>query len=79
MSLADAKEKMEHQCKYYNEERPHGAIGSKPLDHDARASENSSFRRSKEWSQSKSTRDSIHRWMKVGAQANAVEARQSEH
>jgi hypothetical protein len=69
---------MEDQRKYYNEERPHGAIGSKPLNHDARASETSSFRRSKEWSQSKSTRDPIHRWMKVGAQVNAVEARRSE-
>jgi transposase InsO family protein len=44
------------------------------LNHDGAASpplqepENSSFRRSKEWSQSKSTWDSAHRWMKEGAQ-----------
>jgi putative transposase len=30
MSLADAKEKMEDCRKYYNEERPQGAIGNKP-------------------------------------------------
>jgi putative transposase len=30
LSLADAKEKMEDWRKYYNEERPHGAIGNKP-------------------------------------------------
>lgn len=28
MSLADAREKMEDWSKYYNEERPHGAIGN---------------------------------------------------
>jgi hypothetical protein len=33
--------------------------------------ENSSFRRSKEWSHSKSTRDSAYRWMKVGAQVTS--------
>lgn len=42
MSLADAKEKMEDWRKYYNEERPHGAIGNKPpimlLNHDGVAS-----------------------------------------
>jgi putative transposase len=42
MSLADAKEKMEDWRKYYNEERPHGAIGNKPpimlLNHDGAAS-----------------------------------------
>ena len=27
MSLADAQEKLEDWRKYYNEERPHGAIG----------------------------------------------------
>ena len=27
LSLADAREKMEDWRKYYNEERPHGAIG----------------------------------------------------
>jgi len=30
MSLADAREKMEDWRRYYNEERPHGAIGQKP-------------------------------------------------
>ena len=30
LSLADAQEKMEDWRKYYNEERPHGAIGQKP-------------------------------------------------
>lgn len=30
MTLADAREKMEDWLKYYNEERPHGAIGNKP-------------------------------------------------
>jgi len=30
MSLEDAREKMEAWRRYYNEERPHGAIGKKP-------------------------------------------------
>ena len=30
MSLADAREKLEAWRRYYNEERPHGAIGNKP-------------------------------------------------
>jgi transposase InsO family protein len=30
MSLADAQKKLEDWRKYYNEERPHGAIGQKP-------------------------------------------------
>ena len=30
MTLADAAEKMEAWVKYYNEDRPHGAIGNKP-------------------------------------------------
>ena len=30
LSLADAQEKMEDWRRYYNEERPHGAIGQKP-------------------------------------------------
>jgi putative transposase len=30
LSLADAREKMEDWRKYYNEERPHSAIGQKP-------------------------------------------------
>ena len=30
MTLADAHEKMEDWLRYYNEERPHGAIGNKP-------------------------------------------------
>ncbi len=42
LSLADTKEKMEDWRKYYNEERPHGAIGNKPpimlLNHDGAAS-----------------------------------------
>ena len=42
LSLADAREKMEDWRKYYNEERPHGAIGNKPpimlLNHDRAAS-----------------------------------------
>jgi transposase InsO family protein len=29
MTLADAREKLEAWRKYYNEERPHGAIGNK--------------------------------------------------
>ena len=29
LTLADAREKLEACCKYYNEERPHGAIGNK--------------------------------------------------
>lgn len=29
LSLADAREKLEDWRKYYNEERPHGAIGHK--------------------------------------------------
>jgi putative transposase len=42
LSLADAKEKMEDWRKYYNEVRPHGAIGQKPpislLNHDGASS-----------------------------------------
>ena len=42
MILADAQEKLEDWRKYYNEERPHGAIGNKPpitlLNHDGAAS-----------------------------------------
>jgi putative transposase len=30
LSLADAREKLEDWRKYYNEERPHGAIGNRP-------------------------------------------------
>ena len=30
LSLADAQEKVENWRRYYNEERPHGAIGNKP-------------------------------------------------
>ena len=30
MTLADAAEKMEAWLRYYNEDRPHGAIGNKP-------------------------------------------------
>lgn len=42
LSLEDAREKMEDWCKYYNEERPHGAIGNKApitlLNHDGATS-----------------------------------------
>ena len=42
MSLADAQEKLEDWRKYYNEERPHGAIGQMtpimPLNRDGAAS-----------------------------------------
>ena len=42
LSLADAEKKLEDWRKYYNEERPHGAIGNKPpialLNHDGAAS-----------------------------------------
>ena len=30
LTLADAQEKVENWRRYYNEERPHGAIGNKP-------------------------------------------------
>jgi putative transposase len=30
LTLADAREKMEDWLRYYNEVRPHGAIGNKP-------------------------------------------------
>ena len=30
LTLADAREKMEDWRRYYNEDRPHGAIGHKP-------------------------------------------------
>ena len=38
LTLADAREKLEDWRKYYNEDRPHGAIGNKPpgLPHDSR-------------------------------------------
>ena len=42
LTLADAQEKLEDWRRYYNEERPHGAIGNKPpimlLNHDGAAS-----------------------------------------
>ena len=42
LSLADARKKLEDWRRYYNEERPHGAIGQKPpitlLNHDGAAS-----------------------------------------
>ena len=42
MSLADAQKKLEDWRKYYNEERPHGAIGQQTpimlLNHDGAAS-----------------------------------------
>ena len=42
LSLADARKKMEDWRRYYNEERPHGAIGNKPpikmLNYDGAAS-----------------------------------------
>lgn len=42
LSLADAQKKLEDWRKYYNEERPHGAIGNKTpimlLNHDGAAS-----------------------------------------
>ena len=31
LTLADAQEKLETWRRYYNEDRPHGAIGNKPL------------------------------------------------
>lgn len=30
LTLADAREKLEKWRRYYNEDRPHGAIGNKP-------------------------------------------------
>ena len=30
LTLADAREKLAQWCRYYNEDRPHGAIGNKP-------------------------------------------------
>ena len=58
LSLADAREKLEDWRRYYNEERPHGAIGQKTPDYVAqspwrsqpaivRKPENSTLRRSK--------------------------------
>jgi putative transposase len=58
LSLADAQKKLEDWRKYYNEERPHGAIGQKTADYVAEARwrsqsaivtvlENSTRRRSK--------------------------------
>src|SRR4029077_7526152 len=42
VTLADAREKLEDWRKYYNEDRPHGAIGNKPpimlLNHDGATS-----------------------------------------
>jgi hypothetical protein len=65
LTLADAQEKLEDWRRYYNEDRPHGAIGNKPpilLQNPGGVSsplpcqrpENSTIRRSKEWGQSKS-------------------------
>jgi putative transposase len=41
MSLADAREKMEDWRRYYNEERPHGAIGQKGADNATESSKRS--------------------------------------
>ena len=92
LSLADAREKMEDWRRYYNEERPHGAIGHKPpimlLNSPWRSQpaivskpENSSFRRSKDGSHSNHQQNSTHRWMKVGAQVKArfVDRRRRRH
>ena len=64
LTLADARAKLEDWRRYYNEERPHGAIGQRPpiTLHQSRwrsqpaivtKPENSNLRRSKEWSQRK--------------------------
>ena len=61
LSLADAQKKLEDWRKYYNEERPHGAIGQQAADYVAESRwrsqpatvtepENSTLRRSKKWS-----------------------------
>jgi putative transposase len=71
LSLADAKEKMEDWRRYYNEVRPHGAIGQKPpislLNHDGASSlpswerpENSNLRRSKVGDQTTRPRSPDH-------------------
>ena len=77
LTLADAREKLEDWRSYYNEDRPHGAIGNKPpasLMTPAGASsppawqnpENSTFRRSNVGERTKSTQDSRYRWMTNG-------------
>jgi hypothetical protein len=61
LSLADAQEKMEDWRRYYNEKRPHGAIGQKTPTMSRRRSqpalvrkpENSTLRRSKDGCHSK--------------------------
>ena len=30
LTLADARDKLEEWCRFYNQDRPHGAIGNKP-------------------------------------------------
>lgn len=76
LSLADAQKKLEAWRKYYNKERPHGAIGHRPPDYVAesrrrnqptivREPENSPRPRSKLRSQSKPRRASNRHWMKV--------------
>ena len=61
LTLADARKKLEDWRRYYNEERPHGAIGHKTADHVAESRwrsqpatvkepENSTLRRSRKWS-----------------------------
>ena len=87
LSLADAEEKVEVWRRYYNEERPHGAIGNRPpillQNHDGATNQpaivikpqNSLFGWSKVRSQRKSTWDSTHLWMKEGAQVTSSTGR----
>jgi putative transposase len=79
LSLADAREKLEDWRKYYNEERPHGAIGQKDADYVAQSlwrsqpaivskPEKSTIRRSKDRPHCNPVMDSTHLWRKCRPQ-----------
>ena len=81
LSLADAREKLEDWSRYYNEDRPLWGNRAKDPDHVAESfwrnqpaivtkPENSTFRRSRKWSQIKWGAGSISSWMKEEAQVD---------
>ena len=81
MTLADAQEKLEAWRSYYNEVRPHGAIGNRspislqnpddaPSPSSLKQARNSTLGRSKDWVQSKEARNSTFGRSKDGAQSS---------
>ena len=87
MSLDDAREKMEDWRRYYNEERPHGGDRAKtadtcctiPVAHPARHRERAGKLYppavQKNGLRANVSRDSTHRWMKLGAEVRPLARR----